>query len=68
MLHLYEATIVGIHLFVISKNLEHLFLYTSDCYLFFLESSGIISHTRPVELLEIDKNKTMGKSRKVEGI
>lgn len=52
-------------LFVISTNLEHLFLYTSDCYLLFLESSGIISHTRAVELL--DKNKTMGKSRKVGG-
>ena len=50
MLHMYEATLVGIHLFVSSKNLEHLFLYTSDCYLLFLESSGIISHTRPVEL------------------
>lgn len=67
MLHMYEATLVGIHLFVSSKNLEHLFLYTSDCYLLFLESSGIISHIWPVELLEIDKNKTMGKSRKVGG-
>lgn len=37
-------------LLVISTNLEHLFLYTSDCYLLFLESSGIIFHTRPVEL------------------
>lgn len=60
MLHMYEATLVGIHffkiiLFVISTNLEHLFLYTSDCYLLFLESSGIISHTRPVELSSQEK-------------